>query len=334
MRYRFSFRVWRKEMRVPLRTAHGPWGEREGIFVRLEREDGGVGYGEIAPLPWFGTETLAEAEAVCRALGSAVDDRLLDAVATRFGCVRFALAAARERWNEVGKSDAKVRLPVAALLPAGRAALDALPDRLAAGFLCLKWKVGVGRAEDELGVLDDMLAQLPAYVRLRLDANGAWDRRTAERWLAACAERPVEFVEQPAAPDAPDLLLGLAADYPVTLALDESVASLASAREWQARGWPGVFVVKPALAGPLPDLVAWALATRPDLVISSAIESALGRAQLLRTVFTHGLTTRALGVGIGPVFGDRAWDGPVTGALLDAGWCDSVSAEELWNVTS
>lgn len=316
---------------MPLRTAHGPWAEREGIFLRLDGEDGRVGYGEIAPLPWFGTETLAEAEAVCRALGEGVNDAVLDAVATRFGCVRFALAAARGTSATV---PAGVRLPVAALLPAGRAALEALPDRLAAGFLCLKWKVGVGRAEDELGVLDDLLAQLPAYVKLRLDANGAWDRRTAERWLAACAERPVEFVEQPAAPEAIDQLLGLAADYPVTIALDESVASLVSAREWQARGWPGVFVVKPVLAGPLPDLVAWAQATKPDLVLSSAIETALGRAQFLRAALAHGLTTRALGVGLGPVFGDRTWDGPVTGALLDAAWCDSVSAEELWNVTS
>lgn len=331
MRYRFSYKTWRKEMRVPLRTAHGTWGGREGIFVRLEREDGRVGFGEIAPVPWFGTETPAEAEEVCRALGATVDDRVLDAVATRFGCVRFALAAARA---EAAPAAGAARLPVAALLPAGRAALGALPDRLAAGFLCLKWKVGVERAEEELGILDELLARLPAYVRLRLDANGAWDRRTAERWLAACAERPVEFVEQPAAPEEADLLLGLAADYPVTLALDESVASLASAREWQARGWPGVFVMKPALAGPLSELAVWAEATRPDLVISSAIETALGRAHLLRGVLAQGMTTRALGLGVGPVFGERLWDGPVTGALLDASWCDSVSAEELWNVTS
>lgn len=331
MLYRFSYRVWRRELRVSLRTAHGPWSEREGMLVRLEAEDGRVGFGEIAPIPWFGTETLTEAEEVCRALGAKVEDRVLDAVATRFGCVRFALAAARE---QPPVPDPAVRLAVAALLPAGRAALAALPDRLAAGFLGLKWKVGVERAEEELAVLDDLLAQLPPYVRLRLDANGAWDRRTAGRWLAVCAERPVEFVEQPVNPCDLDSLLGLATDYPVTLALDESVTSLASAREWQTRGWPGLFVLKPALAGPLPELVAWAQATRPDLVISSAIETALGRAQVLRAVLAHGLTKRALGVGIGPVFGDRRWDGPVTGALLDAAWCDSVSAEDLWNAMS
>lgn len=332
MRYRFSFKSYRRALSLPLRTAHGAWTEREGIFVRLEREDGQVGFGEIAPLPSFGTETQAEAAEICRKLGDEVTDELLDGVETRFGCVRFALVAARAMTGPT--SNAERRLPVAALLPAGRAALEVLPDKLADGYLCLKWKVGVGRAEDELVLLDDLLAMLPAYVRLRLDANGAWDRRTAERWLAACAERPVEFVEQPAAPDDDDLLLGLAEDFPVTLALDESVTGLAAAREWQDRGWRGVFVVKPALAGPLDELTSWIGATKPDVVFSSAIETALGRAQIVRAIFSADLTQRALGFGVGAVFGDRLWDGPGIGPLLDATWGATVNPEELWNATS
>jgi O-succinylbenzoate synthase len=164
-----------------------------------------------------------------------------------------------------------------------------------------------------------------------LDANGAWDRRSAQKWLERCAERPVEFVEQPAAPDDVDTLLGLADDYPVTLALDESVTGLAAAREWLGRGWRGVFVIKPALAGPLDELAAWAAQTKADIVLSSAIETALGRAAILRFVFAHELTKRALGFGVGEIFGARLWDGPMVGPLLDAGWCDGVDTEELWN---
>lgn len=332
MAARLSFRTYRRAFRAPLRTAHGPWTEREGLLVRAAHADGRVGWGEVAPIPAFGTETLAEAADVLRALGDAPDAAALAAVPARCGCVRFALAAALD--PAPPPAPAGARLPVAALLPAGRDALAALPDRLEAGFLCCKWKVGVGRPEDEWGVLDDLLAALPAYVRLRLDANGAWDRRTAERWLARCAERPVEFVEQPVAPDAEDLLLGLAADYPVALALDESVASLASARRWQERGWRGVFVLKPALAGPLADLLAWAAATRPDLVVSSAIESAPTRVQVLRAVLAAGVTTRALGFGLGPLWGEAAWDGPPTGPVLDAAWGGGLSWEDLWNAAS
>jgi O-succinylbenzoate synthase len=331
MRYRFAYRPYRRTLAQPLRTAHGAWHEREGIFIRLESETGAVGYGEIAPIPWFGTETLAEAEAVCAELGSEPSEAELGAVPARLGCVRFALAAARAGG---AAEPTGTRLPVAALLPAGRAALTVLPQRIEAGFLAAKWKVGVGRPEEELPLLDDLVAQLPSYFKLRLDANGAWDRRTAEKWLAHCAERPVELVEQPVAGGQDDVLLGLAEDYPVTLALDESVTGLPALQAWQARGWRGVFVVKPALAGPLSELVAWAQRTKPDLVFSSAIESALGRAQWLRAVFAHGLTKRALGVGVGEVFGARVWDGPVTGPVLDETWLRGVNPEELWNAAS
>ncbi len=328
MTYQFAFRPYRRPLRAPLRTAHGWWTEREGLIVRLEDETGRVGFGEIAPIPWFGTETLAEATEVCRNLGDKVNATALDAVPERFGCVRFALACGRA---EPVKAAAEKRLPVAALLPAGRAALKVLPEKLEAGFLAFKWKVGVERAEEELGVLDDLLARLPEHVRLRLDANGAWNRRQAEKWLARCAERRVEFVEQPVAPDEADTLLGLVEDYPVTLALDESVTGLAAAREWQARGWRGVFVLKPALAGPLDEVAAWIRATKADVVFSSAVETALGRAAILRFILAYELTKRAVGFGVGEVFGERRWDGPPTGPLVDARWCEVVNPEELWN---
>lgn len=296
-------------------------------MVRLEDEAGGVGFGEIAPLPWFGTETLVEAEEICRKFGERVEEDTLDRVPERHGCVRFALAAARRKGIPPLTTN---RLAVAALLPAGPAARKVLADKVEAGFLAFKWKVGVGRVDDELGMLDDLLAALPSRARLRLDANGAWNRRQAEQWLTRCAERPVEFVEQPVGPEAEETLLGLAADYPVTLALDESVVRLAEARRWQGMGWRGVFVIKPALAGPVAELVEWIGRTKADVVLSSAIETALGRAVILRAALESSLTKRALGFGIGGIFADRRWDGPILGPLADAS-CLAINPEELWN---
>lgn len=333
MTYRFSHRAYRLPLRTPLRTAHGPWKEREGILVRLEDEKGVVGFGEIAPIPWFGTETLAEADEVCRKFGDKVTAETLEQVPLRMGAVRFALAAALGR---SGAPSATPRVPVTALLPAGKAALAALPARVEAGFLSFKWKVGVESPDEELGLLDELLAALPAYAKLRLDANGAWDRRQAERWLTRCADRPVEFVEQPVAPGEEETLHGLAADYPVKLALDESVTQLEEARRWQAEGWPGIFVLKPALAGPLEDLGAWVVATQADVVLSSAIETALGRAAILRFALRHHavLLRRSPGFGLGDVFGDRRWDGPMLGSVLDESWVAAVKPEELWNALS
>lgn len=328
MSYRFSFKKYRLPLRVPLRTAHGWWAEREGIIVRLENEQGVAGFGEVAPIPWFGTETMVEAEAILRQFGDMVPDELLDKTPERFGCIRFALAQARA---VPSPSASATRLPVAALLPAGRDALKVLPEKLEAGFLAFKWKVGVGAAEDELAILDDVLAKIPAHARLRLDANGAWNRRDAIRWLTRCADRPVEFIEQPVAPSEEDTLLGLAHDFPVKLALDESVVHLSDARRWQSLGWPGVFVIKPALAGPLDEVIDWILKTQADVVFSSAIESTLARSAILSAVLSQPLSRRALGFGVGEIFGDRLWDGPIIGPLADASCLAPMAGEELWN---
>ena len=56
-----SFRRYRLPFRAPLHTAHGLWTERTGIIVRLSDPEGRSGFGEIAPLTDFGTETLVQA---------------------------------------------------------------------------------------------------------------------------------------------------------------------------------------------------------------------------------------------------------------------------------
>ncbi len=332
MVYRFSHKAYRLPLRMAMRTAHGLWTEREGMMVRLVDESGWVGYGEIAPVPWFGTETLAEAQELCAKFGDKVGDEVLDAVPERFGCVRFALAAAR---LVHAATKPQQRVPLTALLAAGKAGMESLPAKLEAGWLTFKWKVGAGDMDEELGLLDELVARLPAYAKLRLDANGAWTRRQAERWLVRCAERPVEYVEQPVAPADVDSLMGLAQDYPVKIALDESIVRLEEARQWQARGWPGVFVIKPALAGPLDELADWAAKTKADVVLSSAIETALGRAAILRFALTHPeMVKRSPGFGVGEVFGDRLWDGPFMGPVLDDSWFSALNPEELWTALS
>jgi len=333
MEYTFAYRPYRLPLRLPLRTAHGLWAEREGLIVRLEDASGRIGFGEIAPIPWFGAETMAEAAETCRTLGDRATDEILDQVSAKRGAVRFGLAAARSFTQPALDP---VRVPLTALLPAGSAVLTALPPLLAAGWLSFKWKVGVGAPEDEMGLLDDLCAALPNYAKLRLDANGAWSRKQAEKWLARCADRPVEFVEQPVVADDESALHGLADDFPVKLALDESVVQLDEARRWHAEGWPGVLVIKPAIAGPLDDIAAWVMANGADVVLSSAIETALGRAAILRFALQHRtvLLRRSPGFGVGEIFGDRRWDGPVLGPVLDEGWAKMVNPEDLWNALS
>lgn len=323
-----------------MRTAHGPWGEREGVLVQLANEAGSVGYGEAAPIPWFGTETTDEVVEACRELGEWVESETLDAVPVELGCLRNALAVAQAELG--GKAlDRGAAVPadlgVAALLPAGKAAIEVILPKAEMGFRVFKWKVGVGDPDEELGLLDELCGALPEGAKLRLDANGAWDAKRAARWLERCAERPVEFIEQPVAPDsrgAQDVLLGLAGDFPTPVALDESVIRDGDVERWLGVGWPGVFVIKPSLlADPSSALARLATAKAP-VVFSSALETGVGARTALRLAFAWKGERRALGFGIWPLFADGRFDGPYTTPFLSLRDVERINPDAIWNVLS
>ena len=57
MNYQFKFFHYQRKFKIPLETHHGPWSVREGIILKLIKNEQQIGWGEIAPLPWFGSET-------------------------------------------------------------------------------------------------------------------------------------------------------------------------------------------------------------------------------------------------------------------------------------
>ena len=65
---RLEFRSYQRPFARVLSTSHGNWEVREGIILRLTDENGRIGWGEIAPIPWFGSETLEQAKEFCQQL--------------------------------------------------------------------------------------------------------------------------------------------------------------------------------------------------------------------------------------------------------------------------
>jgi O-succinylbenzoate synthase len=216
-------------------------------------------------------------------------------------------------------------------------------------------------------LLDDVCAALPTGAKLRLDANGAWDRRRAERWLERCAERPVEFVEQPCFADPAqgataqrrieDLLLGLAGNFPTPIALDESLVGENDIERWIGAGWPGVFVIKPSLIADIHSALRRLEKAKASVVFSSALETAIGARAALKVAFgwnamltTPGPTqsgeeatpsgstvsprSRALGFGVWPLFADARFDGPYAAPFLRMDDVDRINVEAVWSALS
>jgi O-succinylbenzoate synthase len=326
-----SYRRYRLRLRHTVRTATAAWTEREGLYVRVERQDGSVGYAEAAPIPSFGTESVDEAEEALARLGDRLDPEAIAGIPDSLPTLRQALLTSVH-----GRSEPALHrsLPVAALLPAGRAALGAAPALAEVGFRTFKWKVGVGAPDDERAIMDDLIGVLPGGSLLRLDANGAWDVRTAGRWLDHVSDRPVEFVEQPIAADSRgivDTLLGLASDTPVPIALDESVTRDQDVGRWLDAGWRGAFILKTSLLADPKSVIRRLAAAGSRVVFSSALETALGAEHALRYAFAWPGSVTALGFGVWPLFENAAFDGPAAAPFLRSEDAERIDPEALWN---
>jgi len=332
-RLKFSFKAYRRPFRLPLRTSKGIWDTREGIVISVSDAQGRIGLGEIAPISWFRTETLIGALAWCESLGHQVEperllqpDRGLLCCGAAAGCAMEALSACDEAAPTPGRG---ARLPVAALLPGGWPALDALDRAVERGHCIFKIKIGTGEWQAEQGLIERLVGRLPGGATLRLDANGGLDARAASRWLAAAEDWPVEFIEQPLPVEAREDLCRLAADHRVPVALDESVLTADDIKRWRDWGWPGVFVIKPALAGPRDELRAEILPDPAPFVFSSALETDIGLVGGVRLALDCGVT-RALGYGTGAFFHDDGLGGSLSSAWFGPSELPTLDPQMVW----
>ncbi|MGB0344050.1 MAG: o-succinylbenzoate synthase [Coraliomargarita sp.] len=260
------FRPYRRAFREALRTSRGEWRVREGFIVRVEQA-GRVSYGEVAPMPEFGSETVEAARAFLESL----EADPLRTVPEDLPCCAFALSCA------LRGADGEPRdYAVAGLLPAGQGALAVAVEKAALGYGTLKWKVGVEAPEIEQAVLAEMFNHLPEGVRLRLDANGVWTEAVLVGWLdflQAFRER-IEFIEQPLPVGMESRMAACSVGSGIALALDESLNGPEAAK-WLEE-WVGPLVIKPLLMGDCESLLDRLQPVAPCVVLSSVFETGVG----------------------------------------------------------
>jgi O-succinylbenzoate synthase len=322
---RLNWRPFSFVLPTAMVTAHGAVSERCGWLLRLENGEGRVGWGEAAPL----TLTPDSRALPCVVTAAALADlgpvrsrhELETVLPTLPLALGFALGAAlAEADGRVGPGAGGWRPapPAAWLLPAGEPALAEV-DRLLARQgslrppLTFKWKVAAADDGLERAVLEDLLGRLRPPDRLRLDANGGWDRPTAARWADRLAGEPrLEWFEQPLPPEDGEGLGALAARLPV--ALDESLRADPSLRG----RWPGWQVRRPAIEGDPRPLLAQLTEGVPWLMVSTALETGVGRRWIdhLAALQADGPTPTAPGLAPGwtpegPLFAadpERVWE--------------------------
>jgi o-succinylbenzoate synthase len=324
---RFERVTW--ELARPLVTAREVIRAREALRVWLEGP-GEAAVGDAAPLPWFGTESLDEAEGAAGLVTTALVDEVLAAASAADAPLAFPGLA---RLDATPTLRAAVATAVAGLLarrrnaslaalfaerPAGRVGVNAIlgatsPDAAAAeaqeawsrGARVLKLKVGAARLDDDLARVRAVRAAAP-LARLRLDANGAWDVAASVRSLDALAESSIELCEQPVRADDLDGLLEVASRSRCPIAADEALLTRAGRERLVFPGSPlSALVLKPSALGGPDEAVALARRARGagmNVIVTTLIDGPVMRAMAAEVAAAadpeatsaHGLDTQAL----------------------------------------
>ncbi len=298
--YFWQFRVYQRPLLRPLQTHHRLWQIREGIIIRLEAEDGRIGWGEIAPLPEFGSETLSAAILFCQSLENPLSINSIFSIPEQFPACQFAFESALEDLSIENQSIELEPKNYSYLLPTGAAVFPCLDDILAANQTnTYKWKIGINSLKQELNLFEKLITRLPREIKLRLDANGGLSITDSRIWLKIADEsKIIEFIEQPLPPSQWLEMLQLSQDFTTGISLDESVANLRQIEECYQQGWRGIFVIKPAITGSIQGLRNLWGKYPLDLVFSSVLETNIGRKSALRLAQEYPRKERALGFGV------------------------------------
>lgn len=303
--YQFTYSIYQRPFRQPLQTSHGVWKIRQGIIIQLTDRSGKSHAGEIAPIPWFGSESVADAIEWCNSIGDNITATQIQQIPDGLPACQFAFGSALTAFNPQSTT-IPTTSEISALLPTGTAAINALPALSARGYSTFKWKIGVAPIAQEVAIWQQLMADFPPNAKLRLDANGGLTYLEAAQWLQLCdcswdklrhRESPIEFIEQPLAPELIAESIELSNSHLTPIALDESVATFDRLQAIYDLGWRGIYVIKPGIAGFPWRLVKFITERKLDVVFSSVLETQVGRSAALELASRLQLK-RAMGFGI------------------------------------
>lgn len=228
--------------------------------------EGSAGWGECSPLPSWSEDERAAAE-------------------------RSALEAATLPFPAAARDRVPVNAMVPRLAPGVAAALA-----LASGCATIKVKVGDDASADRVAAVRSACGP---GVKIRLDANGAWDVDTALRQLAQLAVYDIELIEDPVA--SLEELAALRGRAGMPIAAESCIRTTADARRLRQLEAADAIVIKPQRIGGLREALRAAEESGVPAIASSALETSVGLAVVVALAaslpdapFAHGAGTALL----------------------------------------
>lgn len=313
-------------------TSRGVLRSKDSYYVAIRFQEGEEkeGWGEAGPLPKLSPDDVVDFERVLEGyLGRLSNEEICwSEEGILFFCsgfvgdghpsIRFALETALLDLYHGGKRmilkndfySGKQAIPINGLIWMGEADFMSrqIEEKLAAGFTCIKMKIGAIDFEQEIRLLQTIRERFTAEeITLRVDANGAFSPREALGKLERLAALDLHSIEQPIKAGQVEEMAELCEKSPLDIALDEELIGICASekREQLLRTIaPAYIILKPTLVGGIRDTQEWiALAEKLGIGwwMTSALESNVGLNAISQLTSQY-TTTLPQGLGTGQLY--------------------------------
>ncbi|HEY6915127.1 MAG TPA: o-succinylbenzoate synthase [Paludibacter sp.] len=303
------------QFKFPAGTSRGVLMNKPSSFLILEK-DGFTGIGECSTIPDLSIDPqdsyYVKLDEVCQLLndGSEPDSIYLSA----YPSIAFGLETALLDLKAKGSkclfpsefTDGKTGIPINGLVWMGDKDFmqKQIREKIAAGYHCIKLKVGAIDFETELEIISGIRQQFPASdIELRLDANGAFSPANALEKLDKLARFDIHSIEQPICQGQHEAMASVCLQSPIPIVLDEELIGVNSPKKETilASIKPAYIILKPSLLGGFHESEEWIrLAEKQNIRwwITSALEANIGLNAIAQWTYSlHSSLPQGLGTG-------------------------------------
>ena len=289
-----SYTPYILHFKVPSGTSRGVLTQKETYFLKVwdEHNPDCFGIGECALFKGLGADDRPDYEAmlqtVCRGI-----DQIDEIDLSIWSSIRFGVETALLDLQHGGRrmiypsefTAGKQAIEINGLIWMGdkRTMASRIDKKLAAGFSCIKLKIGAIDFDDECELLAAIRRRYRREdIELRVDANGAFSPDNALEHLQRLSAYDLHSIEQPIRAGQWEEMARLTSESPLPIALDEELIGYNTWEEKQrllSAIRPQYIIIKPSLHGGLAGGEEWiAEAEKLNIGwwITSALESNIG----------------------------------------------------------
>lgn len=291
------------QFKFPAGTSRGVLQNKPSSFLVLE-QDGFTGIGECSTIPDLSIDPMEFYEQklneVCKWINDGNDPENIDLSA--FPSIAFGLETALLDLKANGSkklfpsnfTEGKTGIPINGLVWMGNKEFmqKQITEKIAAGYQCIKLKVGALDFETELEIIAGIRLHFsPVEIEIRLDANGGFTPENALKKLEKLAVYHIHSIEQPIKQGQLDAMADICKHSPIPVVLDEELIGIkpTDMERVIVKTKPAYIILKPSLLGGFKQSEEWIRMAEKHQVkwwITSALEANIGLNAIAQWTFT------------------------------------------------